>query len=87
MSRNHPSYPIVNETSILPFPLPPCDQVPVASDGILDYAAADALEFCVEAAHYHNADTIYAVKVSDRRPCRLINRFYLVVMCRLSLSH
>ena len=37
--------------------------MPVASDGILDYAAADALEFCVEAAHYHNADTIYAVKV------------------------
>lgn len=35
----------------------------MASDGILDYAAADALEFCVEAAHYHNADTIYAVKV------------------------
>lgn len=36
----------------------------MASDGILDYAAADALEFCVEAAHYHNADTIYAVKVT-----------------------
>ena len=68
-------------------PSTPCDQVPVASDGILDYAAADALEFCVEAAHYHNADTIYAVKVSDRWSCRNINRFFLVVLCRLSLSH
>lgn len=36
--------------------------VPVASDGILDYAAADALEHCVEMSHYHNADTVYSVK-------------------------
>ena len=37
-------------------------EVPVASDGILDYAAADALEHCIEVASYHNADTGYSVK-------------------------
>jgi len=38
-------------------------QVPIASDGILDYAGADGLEYACAAADYNNPDTIYSVKV------------------------
>ena len=38
-------------------------EVPIASDGVLDYAGADGLEYACAAADYNNPDTIYSVKV------------------------
>jgi hypothetical protein len=38
-------------------------EVPIASDGVLDYAGADGLDYACAAADYNNPDTIYAVKV------------------------
>jgi len=37
--------------------------VPIASDGSLNYAGADGLEYACAAADYNNPDTIYSVKV------------------------